>query len=87
MQVSEAAKKLSSDNNFVMQSYEFNAIKEDLRKPRIVRIGAIQHSMVLPTSEPVNKQRDAVYEKVGKLIDAAAMEKVNVLCLQELWSE
>jgi beta-ureidopropionase len=87
MEVSDAAKKMMNDNNFVMKSYEFKAIKEDLRKPRIVRIGAVQHSIVLPTSEPIHKQRDAVFEKVGKLIDAAALEKVNVLCLQELWGE
>ena len=78
---------MMEQNDFVVKSYEFKAIKEDLRKPRIVKIGAIQNSIVLPTSDPIHKQRDAIFERVGKLIDTAALENVNVLCLQELWSE
>jgi beta-ureidopropionase len=71
----------------VIQSYGFEALKEDLRKPRIVRIGAIQHSLAEPTTAPVGVQREKIFEKIGKMIEAAAADSVNVLCLQELWSE
>ena len=87
MPVSDAAKKIADANNFVIQSYKFDAIKEDLRKPRIVRIGAVQTSIVAPTTAPVSEQREKIFEKIGKIIDAAAAENVNILCLQELWSE
>lgn len=87
MKISDKATKLMKDNNFVVKSFEFQAKKEDLRKPKIVRIGAVQNSIVLPTSDPIYKQRDAIFEKVGKLIDTASLENVNILCLQELWSE
>jgi beta-ureidopropionase len=87
LKVNATAQAIATANNFVMKSYGFEAIKEDLRKPRIVRIGAIQHSLVEPTSAPVGVQRDRIFEKVGKMIDAAAADKVNILCLQELWSE
>lgn len=83
--VSSAAKKLADENSFVIKSYKFDAIKEDLRKPRIVRIGATQTSLAAPTTDPVGVQRQKIFDKVTKLIEAAALENVNILCLQELW--
>lgn len=83
--ISSKAKKLADDNKFVIKSYKFDAIKEDLRKPRIVRIGAVQTCLAVPTTEPVGVQRQKAFEKVTKIIEAAAFENVNVLCLQELW--
>lgn len=85
--VSAAAQKIADANNFVIKSYKFDAIKEDLRKPRIVKIGAVQSSIVAPTTAPVSEQRDKIFEKIGKIIDAAAADNVNILCLQEFWSK
>jgi beta-ureidopropionase len=87
LKISSGAEKLASANDFVVKSYKIDALKEDLRKPRIVRIGAIQNSLATPTTDPVNVQRDKIFEKVGKLIEAAGAENVNILCLQELWSK
>jgi hypothetical protein len=78
---------LASENDFVIKAYKFDAIKEDLRKPRITRIGAVQTTLAAPTTDPVGVQRQKIFDKVGKIIDAAAAEGVNVLCLQELWCE
>jgi len=83
--ISAKSKQLATENNFVIKSYKFDAIKEDLRKPRIVRIGATQTSLAAPTTEPVGVQRQKIFEKVAKIIEAAANENVNILCLQELW--
>jgi beta-ureidopropionase len=47
----------------------------------------IQHKSVLPTTAPIKAQRDAILERVGKIVDAAALCGVNVLCFQEAWSE
>lgn len=70
-----------------MKAYKFAAEKEDVRQPRIVRVGAIQNSIAIPTTEPVSAQIKAIYEKIGKIIDGAALAGVNVLCLQEAWSK
>lgn len=85
--VSANAQKIADANNFVIQSYGFTAKAEDFRKPRIVKIGAVQTSIAASTSAPVSVQREKVFEKIGKIIEAAAADNVNILCLQELWSE
>jgi len=84
--ISAKAQKLADENNFVIKSYKFDAIPEDMRKPRITRIGATQTSLAAPTTDPVSLQRKKIFEKVGKIIDAAGADNVNVLCLQEAWT-
>lgn len=84
--VPASAKKIAEENSFEIKAFSFPAKKEDLRKPRIVRIGAIQNSIVLPTTDPIEKQRNAIYEKVVTIIKAAAEAGVNVLCTQEAWT-
>lgn len=50
-----------------------------------MRVGVIQHQIVLPTSAPIADQRHAIYKKIGQIISLAAGANVNVLCLQEAW--
>jgi len=52
---------------------------------RIVRIGVIQNQIVLPTTAPLTEQRNAIFQKISKIISLAAEANVNVLCLQEAW--
>lgn len=52
---------------------------------RIVRVGVIQNQIVLPTTAPLADQRNAIYQKISKIISLAAEANVNVLCLQEAW--
>lgn len=77
---------LATDNNFEIAAYDFPASNEETRSPRIVRVGVIQHSIVVPTDESITKQRQAIFHKIGKILASAAAEGVNVLCLQEAWS-
>ena len=42
---------------------------------------------MLPTTAPVSEQRDALFRRVGEMVEAAGRSGVNVLCLQEAWSE
>jgi beta-ureidopropionase len=79
--------KIASANNFDIKSYGFTAALEDIRKPKIVKIGAIQNSIVAPTTSPIQIQLRSLYEKIGNMIDAAGVDGVNVLCMQEAWSE
>ncbi len=58
-----------------------------LRPPRIVRVGLIQNKIVLPTTAPVLDQLTALHKLIGGIIEAAAAERVNVVCMQEAWSK
>lgn len=77
--------RLSGKFDFEMAGYKLHSLNEELRQPRLVRIGAIQNSITLPTTEPVKEQREANWRKIQKMIEAAALAKVNVLCMQEAW--
>lgn len=87
LELSDAAIQIGKANNFDVKGYSFEAKSEDLRSPRIVRVGAIQNTIAVATTEPIHVQRDAIYAKVSKMIKAAALCNVNVLCLQEAWSK
>jgi hypothetical protein len=52
----EKARQLSIERDFDLQGYGIDAADEQLRPKRIVRIGAIQNKIVLPTNAPVQKQ-------------------------------
>lgn len=71
-------------NKFVYcyQAFSFQADKELLRQARIIRVGLIQNSTVLPTTAHYADQKHAIIQKVKLMIDAAGASGVNVLCLQ-----
>ncbi|XP_078429960.1 beta-ureidopropionase isoform X1 [Wolffia australiana] len=81
----DLAKNLSLTHDFDLQAFRFHAEKEDMRQSRIVRVGLIQNSIVLPTTAPFADQKKAIMEKLRPLIDAAGASGVNILCLQEAW--
>ncbi|XP_046667349.1 beta-ureidopropionase [Homalodisca vitripennis] len=86
LKVSEPLQEYAETNDFDIHGYVFEAKEEQLREPRVVRVGVIQNSIVADTSQPVVEQRDAIHQVIGKIIHAAADLKVNVLCLQEAWT-
>jgi beta-ureidopropionase len=47
----------AEQNSFDLQGYQFKAAAEQMRQPRIVRIGLIQHGIVQPTTAPFLEQR------------------------------
>lgn len=47
----------AEQNSFDLQGYQFRAAAEQMRPPRIVRIGLIQHGIVKPTTAPFLEQR------------------------------
>lgn len=87
LELPDVAKNIASDNGFEIKGYRFTARMEHITKPRIVRVGAIQNSIVLPTTNPVDKQREAIWEKIRVIIQAAAAAEVNIVCMQEAWSK
>lgn len=78
--------ELANENKFEIEAYEFTAKKEETRKPRVVKVGLIQHSIAIPTDRSIVEQRQAIFEKVQKILECAAGEDVNIVCLQEAWS-
>ncbi|XP_002963936.2 beta-ureidopropionase [Selaginella moellendorffii] len=81
-----AVMAMSTAADFDLQAYRFTAAEEELRAPRIVRIGVIQNAIVLPTDAPFADQKRAIMKRVGDLIEAAGTAGVNILCLQEAWT-
>lgn len=86
LEIPESAFNLAAERNFEIQGHVFEALPEELRPPRIVRVGAIQNQIVAPTSAPVSEQRSAIHNRICEIIEAAALCNVNILCLQETWA-
>jgi beta-ureidopropionase len=84
--IPEEAKLLSEKYNFEVQAFKTPCTPDQRREPRIVRIGCIQNSCPLATTEPLDAQYRAIEAKVEKLLDAAGAMGCNVVCLQEAWT-
>ncbi|XP_051888023.1 beta-ureidopropionase isoform X3 [Pristis pectinata] len=82
----ECAVAASQEGDFELQGFGFEAAPEQLRQPRIVRVGLIQNKIVLPTDSPVSEQVAALQKRIGDLVEVAAMCGVNIICLQEAWT-
>ncbi|XP_064612645.1 beta-ureidopropionase-like [Liolophura sinensis] len=72
--------------NVDLAGYVFEAAPEETRSPRVVRIGAIQNKIVLPTTASIIEQRSALHANVGDMIRMAGESGVNIVCLQEAWN-
>ncbi|KAK3236686.1 hypothetical protein CYMTET_53187 [Cymbomonas tetramitiformis] len=75
----------ASSNDFEIQAYKMTAASEQLRPPRIVKIGLIQNKVVLPSTAPFKEQRQAIFDRIRLLLDAAGEAGVKIACLQEAW--
>lgn len=56
LEIPEAAKAIAKKLDFEIAGYKIPAAKEELRPPRIVRIGAVQSTIKAPTTAPVAQQ-------------------------------
>lgn len=73
-----ATAQAAAAGGFDLQGYKFKALEEQLRPPRIVRVGLVQHAMPVPASAPYREQRAAVHARVRQLIEAAGAAGVQV---------
>lgn len=69
-----------------MKAFHIKAREETIRKPRIVKIAALQNSIQASTSASIIEQRNALWHKIQLMIKGAAMANVNIICMQEAWS-
>ncbi|XP_035446999.1 uncharacterized protein LOC118273907 [Spodoptera frugiperda] len=86
LNVKESSQESAKENGFEIASYDFPTKKEETRSPRIVRVGVVQNTIATSTDKPIAVQRQAIFDKIRKIIEVAGEEDVNVLCLQEAWS-
>ncbi|KAK2840956.1 hypothetical protein Q7C36_012535 [Tachysurus vachellii] len=82
----QAALDATLEKDFVLQGYVFEAAPEQLRAPRVVRVGLIQNKIILPTDAPVLDQITALHKRVGEIVEVAAICGVNIVCFQEAWT-
>ena len=69
-----------------VKHFRINAEKEENRDARIVRVAAIQNKIVLPTTEPVQKQKQAIMDRIQQIIEISVGEGANIIALQEIWN-
>lgn len=86
IKIKDSTLNMVRGKNFEVAAYDFPAKKEETRNARIVRVAVIQHSIVISTDNPISEQRQAIFEKIRSMIECAAAESVQILCLQEAWS-
>ncbi|KAJ8285769.1 hypothetical protein GJAV_G00030730 [Gymnothorax javanicus] len=86
LELPKSAVEAALEQDFELQGYRFEAHPEQLRQPRIVRVGLVQNTIVLPTDAPVMEQITALHKRVGEMVEVAAMCGVNVVCFQEAWT-
>eukprot|EP00058_Branchiostoma_floridae_P009320 XP_002594808.1 hypothetical protein BRAFLDRAFT_269635 [Branchiostoma floridae] len=80
------AVKLANERKFELAGYGMQAVPEQLRPARLVRVGAVQNKIVLPTSAPIAEQVAALHSRIAEIVEVAAMCGVNIICFQETWT-
>ncbi|GFS56460.1 beta-ureidopropionase [Trichonephila clavipes] len=86
LELNEVARASAVESNVDMKGFAFDAEPEDLRPPRIVRVGLVQNSIVAPTDAPISKQRDELHNRIREIVAIAAECQVNIICFQEAWT-
>lgn len=61
--------------------------EEQIRPPRIVRVGLFQQKCPVPLSFPPENVKTEMYTSAMDAIKVAAKAGVNIFCLQQAWSE
>ncbi|KAJ9469672.1 Beta-ureidopropionase [Diplonema papillatum] len=85
-QVAPEAQAAADKAGAEIKCYKVNCPPEQLRPPRLVKVAAIQNSIVLPTTAPLREQYEAIVAKLAALVETAALAGANVICLQEAWT-
>eukprot|EP00768_Dysnectes_brevis_P004372 gnl/Dysnectes_brevis/313_a347_3817.p2 GENE.gnl/Dysnectes_brevis/313_a347_3817~~gnl/Dysnectes_brevis/313_a347_3817.p2 ORF type:complete len:443 (+),score=115.61 gnl/Dysnectes_brevis/313_a347_3817:1801-3129(+) len=84
--VPEDLKAIIEEQDIEVAGYKIPCPKEEIRKPRVIRIAAIQNKIVAPTTAPFEEQWTAIRDRISDLIDAAGAMGANIICLQECWT-
>lgn len=85
--IPQAIQDVVKKYNFELGSYKIACPEEQLRKPRVVKVGLFQHKIPLPTWTPIKEMREAMFAMASKALEVASKAGVNVFCFQEAWSK
>ncbi|XP_066257850.1 beta-ureidopropionase isoform X2 [Euwallacea similis] len=72
--------------SFELKAYGIPCPQEQLRSPKIVRVGLFQHQIPLPATSKIQNMKEAMYKMAKEVIHTAAQLDVNVFCFQEAWN-
>lgn len=86
IELSKEAHAIAQKLDFDLVGYKIAGVKEELRPPRNVRIGAVQHSIKTPTDAPVAHSLQVIHDWAREVVKAAHLSGVNVIGFQELWN-
>lgn len=86
LDVPVAALRLAEVGGFELRAFTIGAAPEQLRPPRLVRVGLMQNRIVEPTTAPVAQQVSALHKRLASMVEAAALCGVNIVCFQEAWT-
>ncbi|XP_071945369.1 beta-ureidopropionase-like [Antedon mediterranea] len=86
LELPEEALQASKEKDFELRGYGIDAKKEQMRSPRVVRIGAVQNKLLLPTDAPVSEQIASLHARISDITETAAKCGVNIICFQEAWT-
>lgn len=78
--------EVAKNKNVEVKQFRVNCAKEENRDRRTVKVAAIQNKIVLPTTESVKKQKEALLNRTKEIIEIAALEGANVVGLQEIFN-
>ncbi|XP_074147140.1 beta-ureidopropionase [Sminthopsis crassicaudata] len=76
----------ASQKDFELLGFSFEASEEQLRPPRLVRVGLVQNQICLPPDAPVAEQVGALHRRIEEILEVAAQCGVNIICFQEAWT-
>ncbi|XP_066149186.1 beta-ureidopropionase [Euwallacea fornicatus] len=82
LSIPQSAKGLS----FELKAYGIPCPEEQLRSPKIVRVGLFQHQIPLPATSKIQNMKEAMFKMAKEVIHTAAQMDVNVFCFQEAWN-
>lgn len=69
-------------------SCKFKECKEEqIRQPRVVKVGLFQQKCPVPLSYPIRKIKTEMYTLAMDAIKVAAKGGVKIFCLQQAWSK
>lgn len=73
-------------HKFELAGYHIDAKIEQTRSPRLTRIAVVQNAIIEKPDAPVLDQISALHKRIGLMIKAASMARVNIICMQEAWT-
>lgn len=83
LEIPASAEALATNHGFCVKAYKHTTTSSN---PQIVRAAVVQNSIVLPTTAAVAEQRQALHDKLGPMIQAAAAAGAKIVGLQECWT-